>query len=154
MFRVSTCRQFKVTVLPQLERGLADASPFLVQRALNLLLAAGLGEGNDDIQRGREFLAAAAPAAIAELESTLGAEAPDCSAISRALFHASPFLDETRREEVRATLKAMREVGPLPFRRARNDAGRRWQACDCSWLTPLPKTVVARCCLGWCLRFM
>ena len=141
-------------VHPQLERGLADASPFLVRRALDLLLAAGLGEGDDDIQRGREFLAAAAPAAIAELESTLGAEAPDCSAISRALFHASPFLDETRREEVRATLKAMREVGPLPFRRALNDAGRRWQACDCSWLTPLPKTVVARCCLGWCLRFM
>ena len=85
------------------------------RRARRVLLAAGLGEGDEDIQRGREFLAAAALAAIEELESTLGADAPDCSAISRALFHASPFIDETRRQEVRATLKAMREVCPSLF---------------------------------------
>ena len=51
-------------------------------------------------------------APLATLDAAL--ESKDFTAICRALFEARASVDEKKRDEVRATLHAIREVSPLP----------------------------------------
>ena len=117
---------------PMLDSALTRSSPFLVKRVLDFCLCSSvctsidgsliLNTGppldtseksrlltwfttDEDIKRGRDFLADAESAALAALEASLSSK--DYIAICKALFKARMFIDKNKLGEVHNTLLAL-----------------------------------------------